>query len=37
MTDVSRSWDEDQQLESSVDDRLHRVRDRTISDACGHY
>ena len=28
MTAVSRSRDEDQQLESSVDDRLHRVRDR---------
>jgi hypothetical protein len=34
---VSRSRDEDQQLESSVDDRLHRVRDRTISYACGHH
>ena len=33
---VSRSRDEDQQLESNVDDRLHRVRDRTISDACGY-
>jgi hypothetical protein len=34
---VSRSQDEDQQLESSVDDHLYRVRDRTISDACGHH
>jgi hypothetical protein len=34
---VSRSHDEHQQLESSVDDRLHRVRDRTISDDCGHH